>query len=416
MLRTTCARAASVPLLVLVTACDGGSAPIATPIYHPFDTSEVLATSNYEVLVRFPSGPANIATQPSNNNLDVVSFGGRTFLAWRTAPTHFASSDTKILIASEGPDGWRSEGEFSLGTDLREPRFMAMGDRLFLYFAMLGTDPTAFQPQGTMVTEYVGQGTWGTPTKLALGDFIPWRARGNANGGVIVGYDGGENIYDFNGQPIEIRYLTTTDGVTMTPLWPATPVALSGGSSETDFATLDDGTVVSVSRNEAGDDEHGFGSVICRAEASAPGSFHCNTDKRKFDSPLVFQNGDDIYLVARRNMTPSGDYDLGLGLLPLEAQATTYEVAYSSTPKRCSIWKVDPDALTVTWLQDLPSRGDTCFPSMIMGDHKVTLYNYTSPLADALDCPSWPNTCADPSWIEGQLFPTEIYRIDVALP
>ena len=400
-----------------LAACGTSTEPVPRQqVPSPFDTHEILKTSGYEVLVRFPKGPANIDTQTSNNNLDVVSFAGRTFLAWRTAPTHFASSDTEILVASEGPDGWRTEGRFARGTDLREPRFLAMGDRLFLYFAMLGTDPTAFQPQGTMVTEYESPSVWTDPQKLDLGDFIPWRARGSAAGGVIVGYRGGKNIYQFNGDPIEVRYLKTTDGVTMEPLWPNAPVALSGGSSETDFAVLDDGAVVSVSRNEAGDTQHGFGSVICRAEASNPGAFTCNTDKRKYDSPLVFRSGSDVYLVARRNVTASGDYDLGDGLLPLEAQATLYEAQYSATPKRCAMWRVDPTALTVTWIQDLPSRGDTCFPSVTTGDHSVTLYNYTSPLKGALDCPAWPGNCSDPAWAEGQVLPTEIYRVDVALP
>jgi hypothetical protein len=236
--------------------------------------------------------------------------------------------------------------------------------------------------------------------------------------GIVVGYDGGENIYDFDGQPLHVRFLQTTDGRTLEPLWPDAPIAIQGGSSETDFAFLDDGAIVSVSRNEAGDAEHGFGSVICREEAAGDGAFHCATDPRKFDSPLVFRGADGtVWLVARRNITASGDYDLGMNALTLEQRSVIYEGAYSSTPKRCSLWRVDPSALTVDWVQDLPSRGDTCFPAAIQHDGgSVTLYNYTSPLAGALDCEAWPDRCSDVPWAVGQVLPTEIYRIDLALP
>jgi hypothetical protein len=399
-------------VLLALPACgeSGDTSDAPPPPPNPFNTTEEFATSNYEVLVRFPDGPANIPTQTANNNLDVTTFQGRTFLVWRTAPTHFASSDAEIVVASEGPEGWRFEGRFSRGTDLREPRLLALGDRLFLYFAVLGTDPTAFQPQGAMVTEYHGptdagsaspSGQWDEPEWLDLGDFIPWRAKVVDGKAFVVGYDGGENIYQFDGQPIHVRFLLTDDGRTLEPAWPSQPVSIVGGSSETDFALMDDGAIVSVSRNEAGDVEHGFGSLICRADASAPGEFHWG----------------DVWLVARRNVTPTGDFDLGYDLMPMEARATAYNGEYSLTPKRCSLWRVDPVALTVEWVQDLPSRGDTCFPAMVpQAGGGITLYNYTSPLEDALDCASWPDQCSDPAWAEGQVLPTNIYRIDLALP
>lgn len=382
-----------------------------------FDTHEVFPTSGYEVLVRFPAGPAGIPTQTSNNNLDVARFGDRTFLAWRTAPTHFASSATEILVASEGPDGFRFEGRFSKGTDLREPRLLVLGSRLFLYFAVLGTDPLAFQPQGAMVTEYHAPESWDAPTKLDLSDLIVWRARAIDGKGYLMAYDGGENLYQFDGNPIRVHFLETTDGRTLAPVAPDAPVALSGGASETDFAFLADGSLVTVSRNEAGDATHGFGSLVCRAEAGDLGHLRCRSDRRKFDSPLVFREGDDVWLVARRNVTPSGDFDLGMDLLPLEERAVAYDAAYSATPKRCALWRVDPVALDVTWVQDLPSRGDTCFPAMTQGPgHEVTIYNYTNGLAGALDCPSWPSACTDLPWAAGQLLPTEIYRLNLALP
>ena len=58
------------------------------------------------------------------------------------------------------------------------------------------------------------------------------------------------------------------------------------------------------------------------------------------------------------------------------------------------------EALTVEWVLDLPSRGDTCFPSALdEGGGGFMLYNYSSdPDGEEL------------SWLEGQMGPTNIYR------
>lgn len=366
------------------------------------------------------AAPADAPTQNSNNNLDVVRFAGRTFLAWRTAPTHFASSETVLYVASEGADGWRLEGSFAMMTDLREPRFLALGDRLFLYFAVLGTDPFKFEPQGAMVTEYHGPDSWDEPEPLYEPGFIPWRAKVENGTAYVIGYTGGENIYEIDGEPIRIHLLTTKDGRTLEPAVLGTPVVQEGGGSETDFTFLEDGALVAVTRNEAGDAEFGFGSKICRAEAGVLADWTCKPDKRKYDSPLVWRSGDDVWLVGRRNLTEDGLYDLGQSDLSLADQANAYEVAYSFEPKRCALWKVDPVALTVDFVLDLPSRGDTCFASELPetdgADGRYTLYNYSSLLDGAPDCAAWPKDCADISWWVGQGGPTMIYRVGVSLP
>lgn len=93
--------------------------------------------------------------------------------------------------------------------------------------------------------------------------------------------------------------------------------------------------------------------------------------------------------------------------LSLADQAGVYAVEYSFKPKRCSLWRVDPEALTVSFELDLPSRGDTCFASVVpAGDHAFDLYNYTSPLEGD----------TDPKWIEAQGGPTIIYRVRIELP
>jgi hypothetical protein len=168
---------------------------------------------------------------------------------------------------------------------------------------------------------------------------------------------------------------------------------------------MDDGSLVAVSRNEAGDAE-GFGSKVCRAEADALGDWNCAHDPKKYDSPLVFRHGADAYLIGRRQVAGDGAYDLGLDELSHADQTLEYQAAYWNTPKRCAVWKFDPDGLALEHVLDLPSNGDTCFASQITlpnGQHLV--YNYTSPLDD----PELP-------WNDGQFGPTSIYATTLTLP
>src|SRR4029077_12288958 len=80
-----------------------------------------------------------------------------------------------------------------------------------------------------------------------------------------------------------------------------------------------------------------------------------------------------------------------------------YQVLYWLTPKRTALWRVDPERLDVSWLLDLPSRGDTCFPAIVAdGPGRFTIYNYSSPL-DGWDRP----------WCAGQLGPTAIYSVEL---
>jgi hypothetical protein len=350
--------------------------------------------------------PPESPLQPANNNLDVARMDGRTFLAFRTAPSHFASAATVLYVVSSADEiHWDYETQITLGTDLREPRLLAWNGRLFLYFSVLGENQLDFEPKGIQVTERLGPADWTTPVPIYFPGFMGWRTK--VVGGVpyMLGYIGGADIYDFGEAAIEVHWLTTGDGYHWGPVVPLQPVVLTGGNSETDFVFLDDGTLVAVTRNEAGD-AYGWGSKVCRAKPGDLGNWECAGDPRKYDSPLVFRHGSEVYLIGRRNLTPSGNFDLGLDTLSPRVQTLLYSLAYWVTPKRCSLWRIDPEALSVSFVLDIPSRGDTCFPALIdQGGGVFDVYNYTSPL-DGPDVP----------WLTGQKGPTIIVRQTLTLP
>jgi len=372
----------------------------------------------------------------SNNNLDVVRFDGRVWLVWRTAPDHFASDKTIMVIVSSSDEiTWRLEKLLSTRTDLREPRFLVVGNALFLYVARLGTDPIKFEPQGVSYSKRAADGSWtdlapvmrataagdgadagdggDAGTDASAGDggssansaqpmtgYIAWRTKNERGTPYMTAYLGGEHIYQFDGLPLDVELLTTGDGVTWRGVSPARPVVSRGGGSESDFALGDDGSLFAVIRNEAGD-ATGFGAKVCRAPASDITSWTCKSDPRKYDSPLMFWHDGEAYLVGRRNVTETGNYDLGTRDPNLQQSAIAFQLDYKVHTKRCALWRYVQGEDRIAYILDLPSRGDTCFAAKIdtSAPGELAIYDYSSDINGD-----------DVSWTQGQGGPTYVYR------
>jgi|JI10StandDraft_1071094.scaffolds.fasta_scaffold14840_2 hypothetical protein len=341
--------------------------------------------------------PAETVPQHSNNNLDVIRHAGRVFLAWRTAPNHFANPDTILyVVSSEDEVTWRYETEYAIGTDLREPRFLAVGDTLFLYMSVLGVSETQFQPMGVRYARLDAGQAWSALTELYGDDTLLWRTTTVPDGRhFMTAYNGGENEYLFNGEPLQVHFRTSLDGVSWTPADPDGSMVYEGGGSETAFAFAESGELFAVIRNEAADTE-GLGSRVCRAPADDLGNWTCNADFKKYDSPFMFEYDGEVYLLGRRNLTETGFFGAE-GL----TNAVVASLRYVAAPKRCSLWRIVQDELRVAYITDLPSNGDTCFPSVIAGSEpgEFFVYDYSSdPEGEPL------------AWRPGQLGNTQIYR------
>ena len=346
--------------------------------------------------------PSQVTDQNSNNNLDVAKLDGRVYLAWRTAPSHFASPLTRLYVISSADEvNWDFEAVFSLDSDIREPRFLVWNGQIFLYVARLGNNATTFTPLGMSMTTRNTDGTWTALTPFYDPDYLAWRTKVERGTPYMLTYLGGEHIYDFSGLPISIAFLTTTDGTNWTPVDPEHPFIYTGGGSETDFVISDDNMIYGVIRNEEGDSS-GIGSNICHASLSDPAYWSCTHDPKKYDSPLMFWYDGEAYLIGRRNVTETGNFELPN---PTDAgiveQSTTDGFAYWYERKRCSLWRYVQGEDRIAYVLDLPSRGDTCYAGILETDTPgvYTVYDYSSPL----DGP-------DLKWNQGQNGFTHIYR------
>lgn len=352
-----------------------------------------------------PSGglDSRSGVQTANNNLDVVRHQGRVYLAWRTAPSHFASGEVVLnVVSSDDERTWRYETSFRLGHDLREPRLLSLNDRLFLYVSRLGDNAFDFRPAGISVSERGPDGSWSALEPTGPAGAIAWRVKHHAGEALMVLYRGGENLYAFNGQPMTVELWRSGDGRRWRPFSARGPVVLRGGGTETDFVIDSDQKLLAVVRNEAGDGD-GAGSKLCRGDGVTLDGWVCKTDVRKYDSPLVFEHEGETYVVGRRNLSGDGRYDVSARSGAL--RTIQNELSYITTAKRCSLWRWVKSDDHLAFVLDLPSRGDTCFPARLEGSDPshVVIYDYSSDV----DGPELP-------WSAGQRRPTFVYRHELA--
>lgn len=325
----------------------------------------------------------------SNNNCAIELHEGRLFLAFRTAPTHFASPKARMYVVSSADLGrtWAFELGVAGGADAREPAFISLGGRLIFQWFDGGTDALAFEPRRLRRTIRSGPAKWTPPEEFGEPGEVVWDVKVRDGRAWRTSYRGGH--YALGEASVEVRFQVSTDGLAWAPVDAAHPVVYRGGLSEVAFEFDAGGALIAMGRNEDGD-RTGFGSLVATAPADAPGRWTWpeRSDPERYDSPEMFRHGDAIYLLARRDI--GGPFDRGARALPFERQRIFNLAAYSLRPKRTALFRMD--GRRPVHLLDLPSAGDTAFPSVVsLGGGRFLVANYTSPPEDP-----------DRSWLRGQ--------------
>ncbi|HRW38903.1 MAG: exo-alpha-sialidase [Acidimicrobiales bacterium] len=349
-----------------------------------------------------PGLPPDLVLGAANNNLDAARHDGRLWLAVRTAPTHYASAAARLLVLVSDDEGarWVLDHEVAMGRDVREPRLVPWRGRLLLVWFTGGTSATRLEPDRIHVA--VRATGWSEPAAVSPPDCIPWRIRPVGGRLLMTLYRGAGSLFTAHPVPLTVELWASDDGLAWAPADLERPVVHEGGA-EADHLELPDGRLLAVVRKEG--PEGGWGSDLVVAPADDPGDWRRRaSDPRKFDSPCLFLHGDEPHLIARRQVAFGGRYDLGLRGLPPSWRTKVDQLAYVLTPKRTARYRIDPDALTATWLHDLPSAGDTAFAAVVPAadgeGHLV--FNYSS----RLDRGWWP-------WVVGQLRPTHVYSAEL---
>lgn len=334
--------------------------------------------------------PKKLKSFRSNNNLDIVQYKGRYYFAYRTAPTHFASTKTMLyVLSSKDAKKWDYETEIYMGSDLREPRFLAYKGKLFMYFFQGGTKLTSFEPNHMYGIVYQSPGKWTKPVKIYEPGYVVWRAKVH-NGKALMSVYYGVGLYSNETEPTHLRLLESDDGIHYT-LLDGKEVSAETSAEEGEFEFDDDGSLYATLRLEM------KGGKVCRAPAADLTNWTCKFSAYKYDSALMFRHGGEFYVVARRNV--AGSYNRSSKLLPRSLRSKWYLVRYSLSRKRTALYRLNKEKLTLEPLFDFPSRGDTAYAGITqIGKNKYLLFNYSSDINKF-----------DWSWLGGQMTGSNIY-------
>lgn len=334
--------------------------------------------------------PKKLKSYRSNNNLDIIQYKGRYFFAYRTAPTHFASTKTMLyVLSSRDAKKWDYETEIHLGRDLREPRFLVYKGKLFLYFFQGGVKLTSFEPDSMYGLVYQSPAKWTRPVKIYKPGYVVWRAKEH-NGKAIMSVYYGVGLYTNETRPTHLRLLESGNGIHYKML-DGKEVSGETSAEEGEFEFDDAGNLYATLRLEM------KGGKVCRAPAGGLTNWTCKFSSYKYDSALMFRHGGEFYVVARRNV--AGPYNRNSKLLPKSLRSKWYLVRYSLSRKRSTLYRLNKEKLTLEPLFDFPSRGDTAYAGITKtGKNTYLLLNYSSDIKKF-----------DWSWLGGQLVGSKIY-------
>jgi hypothetical protein len=380
-----------------VAAEPPAAAQLMPVAYQPAGPARVLSSRRVEL-------DATLGAAAARSYVDVVRFAGRVYLGVRSLPGGGSGGAPRVdIVSSEDETAWRGETHFVSAGEPFAPRFLQWGDKLFSYVSELSGAGSQLKPKAVWASVMSNGGLWEDFRPLALDGQVVWRAKMERGVPLITSYALADKTYEFDEASLEVHLLTSDDGFAWHPFQAGRKAVYRGGGSEAAFSSDDDGNLYSVVRNEAGD-QSGFGSSICAAPSSDWGNWDCVNDPKKYDSPVLFSDAGELYLLARRHLTESGRYDTGKSLSLLRRVAN--EAADLAAPKRCALWHLDRAGQRVEFMLDLPSRGNTCSPAVMPGENpgEFVVYDHSSDVNGP-----------DLSLRDGLAGPTFIYRHVIAL-
>ncbi len=321
-----------------------------------------------------------------NSNTDMIEWQGQFYLAYVSSPYHFGNDQSVLHVKRSADLGrtWDEVDSFNPeGEDIRDPKFAAIGEHLFLY-ALQNTSFVA-EPYLTAYA-YTEDGTTWTPFQTVEGvdGWLFWRPKsrdGVSYYNTAYWYEHGRSVL-----------LQSTDGIQ----WQIISTINEGErNDETEIEFLPDGRMLATARLEYGDFADGaFGdprgaTLIAVSEPPYTSWVELAQSRvTRLDGSYLFSYHGRIYAVGR--FQP----DLGnSGLFTSQGSVLAR--------KRTALFEVRLDGLA--YLTDLPSAGDTSYVGLVVAGDTAYITYYTSSIGH------------DYAWLLGMLAPSQVRMARVDL-
>jgi hypothetical protein len=351
--------------------------------------------SEWKNVIRSCKFSEEIKLQASNNNLDLVKYKDKYYLAFRTAPTHFASKKVWLyVVSSTDLQNWEFEKGINLNSDVREPRWYTYHDTLFLMFFQGGQDLFHFEPKCIYSAFTTGNKAWSELIDNGLYGYVPWRIH-ERNDTLYLSAYYGVNLYQ-NSHHGDLRLFTSTDGIIWNTLADEPQVTVKG-AEEGEFVFDKQGNLWAVIRLE------GSGSMVAYADKGNLKNWKLFPSKYKYDSSFLFEHNDDIYLLSRRNL--DGEADKSPLWMKPGTRRNLNIIRYSVTRKTTALFKLNKKEMKMDFVKDMVGTGDNAYPALVNnGSGKFVVMNYSSDLKHKKR-----------NWLSGQLGKTFIYLAEMTI-
>lgn len=355
------------------TPLTAAPAPDAELGRHHFKLLDVQALSTES------STPVSALPDRSFRSVDAVRHGERTYVAIRSVKAGTNSDAVVRVVSSIDDRNWRQELVLPDAESALNPKLLSIGDELILYTT---TDPGFGRETNIQAVKLTKSGEWTAPVSLDLPGHVLSQVRLVDGVPLMTTFTGGTGIYRLGDDSLEVRMLTSRDGLAWHPPSAGKWVVYKGGGSDASFASNDDGNLLAVVRKEAGDSQ-GWGSAVCLAAASNWTNWDCVNDANHYGPAAMFSYDGEVYLIGQRKVSSDGRYDLGQGAGFVRTVHNQLDLLTSG--RRCALFRYVAAEKRVAFVADFPSQGDTCTPSILSGSEPGQFVVYTP--SSALDGP-----------------------------
>ncbi len=314
-----------------------------------------------------------------NSNTDLAYWQGNFYLVHARSRFHMGTSESRLVVLrSADARAWTQLAELSgSGADVRDPKLVAIGDRLVLY--VLKNSSFEPEPYVTAAATSVDGEHWTPFQELEPKGWLFWRPKTiDGSTWYVAAY------WHEHGKSILLR---SRDGLA----WETVSTIYEGDrNDETALEFLPDGRMLVTARLEGQRSWHQGSRDACTLLAVAPPPYEVwertKSPVARLDGPALFTHNGRVYAAGR--------YDPeGLG--------SWYGTSSLLGKKRTALYLVEPDRLV--YLSDLPSAGDTSYPGVVLKDGQLYISYYTNDIRH------------DYSWLLGLICPSDILmaRIDL---
>jgi hypothetical protein len=328
---------------------------------------------------------------------DSIKVNNTVFLVFRSASKHTPETASKIIVAStKNYKEWQTVKEFiSPDQDYRDPKIIYYRGKLHLYWGVVTAKHRLFLPIGILHSAMDTNGNWSDPEFVYRNKYLLSRVR-RISGEIFMCVYKWDSLHPFKS---ESRIISSSDGVNWNENTKFGSHVEEG--TESDCIEVNGRLLWIIRKDFANYSDPGSTIVLIHKNRGVVKKVF---NKSKYDAPLLFTNGERVYLLSREHLANSGIYYRWNLLLSKKIRNIGSYLLYWLNNKSTALWEIELVNLSVSKILGFHSTGDTGYCGVIVSKKSLNVFNYSSSIEkQQINCRS------------GQNKPTSIYRYELQI-